>query len=405
MTTRSVPRAVGLVALLSACSLKPDAVTRPIGAPCEVGIGACRASGVLVADDAGTGVVCNASPKAPTPEVCDLGMNDEDCDGIVNEDCACIPGLSPDQPCGANIGACRPGRQRCVDGQYQSACEGGVGPTEETCDGTDEDCNGIVDDVEGGCPGDGCSPKELALSSTALVETSTVVPPCGAGQCFLDGIHASMSFCITPGSWTQCRFDGVDLNVFDADHGGRGVIEVQFCVSDRLSALLLTLYYGRYPYRKGFPLLSDVERTQGLGPGCFTKYFSPADAQCAAYDLTPTPTADFPPQCTHPGSLALWPCPDGKWAELDPICGAAPFDYDGSPLWLTAEFSDARASASVSLRSIRYFPEQCKCSSQDDCWSHGWPTCAPAHSGASFCSTAEPRCAGVCSDLSATSDQ
>lgn len=44
------------------------------------------------------------------------------------------------------VGACQPGTQTCVAGSW-GACEGAKGPSPETCDGVDNDCNGKVDDA------------------------------------------------------------------------------------------------------------------------------------------------------------------------------------------------------------------------------------------------------------------
>ncbi len=81
---------------------------------------------------------------------------DNDGDGEADEGCPCDFGTT--QPCflGApnsrRIGACLDGSQTCVDrgAPHWGACEGGILPSEEVCDGKDNDCNGCVDD------GDAC---------------------------------------------------------------------------------------------------------------------------------------------------------------------------------------------------------------------------------------------------------
>jgi hypothetical protein len=46
------------------------------------------------------------------------------------------------------IGACSDGIETCADAQWQGTCLGDVTPFVEKCNGIDDDCNGMVDDVE-----------------------------------------------------------------------------------------------------------------------------------------------------------------------------------------------------------------------------------------------------------------
>ena len=59
-----------------------------------------------------------------------------------------------------NTGACRPGTQRCVTENGRKVwgqCDGAIGPSEEICDGLDNDCNGCTDELFG-CDPDGQCP-------------------------------------------------------------------------------------------------------------------------------------------------------------------------------------------------------------------------------------------------------
>ena len=59
----------------------------PVGDACEVGSGACRATGRYACTDDDRGVVCDAAPLPPTDEICD-DLQDNDCDGETDElDC------------------------------------------------------------------------------------------------------------------------------------------------------------------------------------------------------------------------------------------------------------------------------------------------------------------------------
>ena len=91
---------------------------------------------------------------------------DDDCDGSVDEGCPCSAGDV--QPCFVGepgrhgVGACVDGAQTCMRGiefaAYWGECTGGIHPSEEKCDGLDNDCNGCADDLAGckpqwTCPG------------------------------------------------------------------------------------------------------------------------------------------------------------------------------------------------------------------------------------------------------------
>lgn len=88
---------------------------------------------------------------AVEPELCN--NFDEDCDLLIDERLTreCYTG-----PEGTlNVGVCTPGTQICNQGQWYGrratgnytlgVCSGEVLPTEEVCDGADNDCDGIVD--------------------------------------------------------------------------------------------------------------------------------------------------------------------------------------------------------------------------------------------------------------------
>src|SRR5437588_361505 len=71
------------------------------------------------------------------------GVVDDNCDGRVDEGCACTDGAL--RLCGSNVGACRTGTQTCGRGAW-GACTGGVTPGPETCNGVDDNCDGLTDE-------------------------------------------------------------------------------------------------------------------------------------------------------------------------------------------------------------------------------------------------------------------
>ncbi len=122
------------------CDGAPDEDFPTRGQACEVGVGLCVRGGAQVCAADGSGVVCSATPGAPVAERCD--GRDEDCDGAVDED---FPTLGA--ACSEGTGAC------AADGEVRCDDDGGVrcdaelgAPGVETCEGSDEDCDGAVDE-------------------------------------------------------------------------------------------------------------------------------------------------------------------------------------------------------------------------------------------------------------------
>jgi len=116
--------------------------------------------------------------QGPTDEICD-GI-DNDCDAIIDE-------TYPEehQLCGFEenidygVGICKPGVMSCYNGVLY--CGGHVGPTDEICDGVDNNCDGTID--------------EGIANSTAIVCYEGPDGTLGVGEC-----RAGIRYC-TDGSF------------------------------------------------------------------------------------------------------------------------------------------------------------------------------------------------------------
>ncbi|MFT3775635.1 MAG: MopE-related protein [Minicystis sp.] len=150
------------------CDGVVDGMTTPCyaGPNGTLGVGVCHAGSKACTAVPGSGVpqfgACIGEVK-PSPEICD--GQDNDCNGMVDDQVSDGLGHKTGDVCcnfgsKCGVGVCTAGLYTCAGSQV--VCNGGVGPSAEVCDGLDNDCNGMVDDVPGkgtpcvlagGCPG------------------------------------------------------------------------------------------------------------------------------------------------------------------------------------------------------------------------------------------------------------
>jgi len=100
------------------------------------GIGTCRDGEPICAD--GEVISCKGEVTPAAGEICD-GL-DNDCDRHIDED---TPNAG--DVCGSPVGECDFGIIACIEGK--TVCNLSQEPVTEICDGLDNDCNGVTDDI------------------------------------------------------------------------------------------------------------------------------------------------------------------------------------------------------------------------------------------------------------------
>lgn len=164
---------------------------------CEVGLGECRATGLLACAADHRALACDATAGAPGAETCD--GKDNDCDGHVDE----AAHLSGAPACELSKGVCATARRPCLGAAGWGACD--YGPDYEAheirCDGKDNDCDGSEDPMVGHDPKDcgGCNVP--CPGEAACVRGKCVDEPMVLGSTPADG-----DWGVAPGAAISIRF-------------------------------------------------------------------------------------------------------------------------------------------------------------------------------------------------------
>ncbi len=157
------------------------------GPPGTSGVGTCHdGTETCVPADPGASWGPCVGERLPEPDRCD-GV-DSTCTGVPGAGCACLRGESRACYGGApetrGVGVCHDGTNACVERagspEWSASCSGERQPSTELCaNGTDEDCDGAVDEGCGGtimCPGSVTVPAgqavELSVTSRGIAAFS-----------------------------------------------------------------------------------------------------------------------------------------------------------------------------------------------------------------------------------------
>ncbi len=161
----------------------------------------CNGNGALAAPCNNGSLLCGGAAgwacsvsNDPKAETCD-GI-DNDCDGVVDDGSFPEVGVA----CGSSVGECQPGAIACSAGVLD--CAGDVAPTPEQCNGLDDDCDGVIDN---GIPvGGPCTP---AYDTTVYPGDRSFLP-CQPGVTQCDGMGGLLCVGGVAPSPEQC--DGLD---------------------------------------------------------------------------------------------------------------------------------------------------------------------------------------------------
>lgn len=148
----------------------------PCGGP-TAGTGECKAG---TRNCQGGGWSECSGEVQPTQEVCDDRMLDEDCDGRIDNGCACTTGDM--RPC-QTPPSCMAGVQACDNGVWGSECIGEVRGEREICDGEDNDCDGRVDNGSLCASGQKCAGADGCVECTADTECRGNADECNELYC------------------------------------------------------------------------------------------------------------------------------------------------------------------------------------------------------------------------------
>ncbi|HTJ84366.1 MAG TPA: hypothetical protein VL400_21755 [Polyangiaceae bacterium] len=167
----------------------------------------------------GDGGSTSTSSCTPHPEGCN--NKDDDCDGVVDN-----PEDLDGKPCATGVpGACQMGLTSCESGVMTCTPTTPPGSQEEVCNGVDDDCNNVVDDLDANvsCPAE--LPDATDVATWVCGTGACAIMACGAGHSDLDKSVDNGCECATDTYASACSASASTAVAVGATVDMQGVIE------------------------------------------------------------------------------------------------------------------------------------------------------------------------------------
>ena len=201
---------------------------------------------------------------------------------------ACVTGAT--RPCSASdVGACRKGTEKCVDGAWSKKCDGAVLASAESCNGVDDDCNGGIDDGVGQ-PWYADSDND-GFGAAATVQVACTKP---VGFSMTSNDCNDSSFSINPSATEACDVALVDENCDGTQNEGCACTlgMTVTCCAGRGSQTCADV--GAGPMLSSCSVVSVAETCNGIDDDCdgqIDEGVCPVDAGIPTDAGTPAPDA------------------------------------------------------------------------------------------------------------------